>query len=116
MLSRGFVGSQMLSVACPGPCGTKLTSSATIAHALPIGSMSASLTEGGRKHDLTFSTLNNQISGSTSFLNAWWPGMTIAVSTSIKEGASDGGAINVVVTEGGRQQPRCCVTRSSTKA
>lgn len=61
MLSRGFVGSQMLSVACPGPCGTKLTSSATIAHALPIGSMSASLTEGRRKHDLTFSTLNNQV-------------------------------------------------------
>lgn len=61
LIYRGFVGGQMLSVSCLGPCGTMLTSSATIAHSSSIGSMSATLMEGPRRHSLTFSTLNNQV-------------------------------------------------------
>lgn len=94
LIHRGFVGGQMLSVSCLGPFGTRLTSSATIAHDFTVGAMSATFVEGQRKHELTFSTLNNQISGTTTFLNLWCPGMTVAVSTSLKEGSSDG-SINV---------------------
>lgn len=61
LIYRGFVGGQMLSISCLGPFGTRLTSSATIAHDFTVGAVSAALVEGQRKHELTFSTLNNQV-------------------------------------------------------
>lgn len=73
LLYRGFVGGQMLTVSCLGPCGTRLTSSATIAHDCTVGAMSATLLEGTqRKHELTFSTLSNQVLAPSYFYHACW--------------------------------------------
>lgn len=94
LLYRGFVGGQTVSVSCLGPWSTKLTSSATLAHVITVGTMSATVVEGQGKCEITFSTLCNQISGTTTFLNVLCPGVTVVVSTSMKEG-SCGGAVNV---------------------
>lgn len=61
LIHKGFVGGHMLSIGCYGPCNSSITSSATVAHDITVGAMTASMSEGPRKHEISFSTLNNKV-------------------------------------------------------
>jgi hypothetical protein len=65
LLTKGFSPGHVLSFSCLGPKSSLLTSTATIQTASTVGVTTASVVEGCRKHELSFSTLNNQVLSDT---------------------------------------------------
>ncbi|CAM6032370.1 unnamed protein product [Sphagnum compactum] len=89
LLTKGFSPGHVLSFSCLGPKSSVLTSTATIQTASTVGVTTASVVEGCRKHELSFSTLNNQITGISSFTDLAISGLTATVEASAPGGRQD---------------------------